>query len=269
MGLRKDLLVQPGKKVKLDKWDPTVTGGFKTRKDADIEVRKNTQRLSELQYLLYAESKRSLLIILQGMDTAGKDGTIRHVMGPLNPQGCRVMSFKKPTEEELAHDFLWRIHKSLPRHGEIGIFNRSHYEDVLVVRVHDLVPRSVWLRRYGQINNFEKLLAESGTHIVKFYLHISKREQKKRLRARLDNSEKHWKIDPMDFEERKYWDDYVEAYETMLAKCSKSWAPWYVIPADKKWYRNYVVSQILVETMQELDMAYPDPKIDISKLKIE
>ena len=269
MGLREKMLVPADKKVSLVKRSTDDTGKFKAKAEAVGEVSKNTDRLSELQYLLYAENKRSVLVVLQAMDTGGKDGAIRHVMGPLNPQGCEVTSFKAPTEEELSHDFLWRVGRAVPRRGMIGIFNRSHYEDVLVVRVHNLVPRSVWSKRYRQINDFEKRLAESGTHIVKFFLHISKKEQKKRLEARLRDSSRHWKIDAADFEERKYWDDYIKAYEAVLSKCSKPWAPWYVIPADKKWYRNYVLSQILLETLEGLDMAFPSPKVDISKLRID
>jgi PPK2 family polyphosphate:nucleotide phosphotransferase len=269
VGLRKDLLAKPGGKINLSKWDPDDTGKYKVKADALDDIAKNTRRLTELQYLLYAESKYSLLIVLQALDTGGKDGCIRHVMGPINPQGCRVRSFKKPTDEELSHDFLWRIHKQTPPKGIIGIFNRSHYEDVLVVRVHNLVPKSVWSKRYKQINDFEKMLADNGTHIVKFFLHISKGEQKKRLNARLDNPDKHWKVDPGDYKERNYWNDYTKAFETVLSRCSKPWAPWYIIPADKKWYRNYVVSKILVDTLEDLEMSFPDPKIDIPSLRID
>jgi PPK2 family polyphosphate:nucleotide phosphotransferase len=203
------------------------------------------------------------------MDAGGKDGTIRHVMSGLNPQGCRVTSFKVPTEEELAHDYLWRIHRAVPAKGEIGIFNRSHYGDVLVVRVHNLVPKRVWSKRFEQINAFERILAETGVTIVKFFLHISKEEQKRRLQDRLDDSSKHWKISPADFEERKYWDDYVKAYEDILARCSTPWAPWYVIPADHKWFRNLAVADVLVRTLKDMRMRFPKSKLDLSKFVLE
>jgi PPK2 family polyphosphate:nucleotide phosphotransferase len=203
------------------------------------------------------------------MDAGGKDGTIRHVMSGLNPQGCRVSSFKVPTEEELAHDYLWRIHRAVPGKGEIGIFNRSHYGDVLVVRVHNLVPKRVWSKRYDQINAFENILAENGVTIVKFFLHISKDEQKQRLQERLDDSSKHWKVSAADFEERKYWDDYTEAYEDVLSRCSTPWAPWYVIPANRKWFRNLAVAGILVSTLEDMDMRFPKSKLDLSKFSLD
>jgi PPK2 family polyphosphate:nucleotide phosphotransferase len=203
------------------------------------------------------------------MDAGGKDGTIRHVMSGLNPQGCRVTSFKVPTEEELSHDYLWRMHRAVPAKGEIGIFNRSHYGDVLVVRVHNLVPKRVWSKRFEQINAFEKILAETGVTIVKFFLHISKEEQKNRLQERLDDSTKHWKVSPADFEERKYWDDYVKAYEDVLARCSTPWAPWYVIPGDHKWFRNLAVADVLVRTLKDMKMRFPKSKLDLSQFVLE
>ena len=205
------------------------------RREAKTKA-KLLKRLDDLQYLFYAVKKRALLIVLQGIDTGGKDGTIRHVMSGVSPQGCRVTSFKSPTPEELAHDFLWRIHAAVPEKGDFGIFNRSHYEDVLVVRVHKLVPKKVWKARYDEINAFEKLLVENRVHIVKFFLHISKDEQKKRLEARITDPQKSWKISAADFAERKYWDDYVSAYEEALSRCSTESAPWFVIPANHKWF---------------------------------
>ncbi len=261
--------VEPGQKITLAKRDPDDTAGLPDKKAARKRMKQNLKRLSELQYLLYAENKRSVLVVLQAMDAGGKDGTIRHVMGPLNPQSCKVISFKTPNEEELAHDFLWRIHRAAPRKGEIRIFNRSHYEDVLIVRVHNLVPKSVWSKRYDQINAFETILAENDTHILKFYLHISKDEQYERLKARLDDPTKHWKASAGDFAERKYWPDYVAAYEAALSKCSTKHAPWFVIPANKKWFRNFAISQILVEHLSKLRMKFPKPTADLSNIELE
>jgi len=262
-------VVKPGRDVDLTEWDPDDTAGFDRKKQAKPVIKENLKRLSELQYLLYAENKRAVLVVLQAMDAAGKDGTIRHVMGPLNPQSCRVVSFKAPTEEELAHDFLWRIHRAAPRKGEIGIFNRSHYEDVLIVRVRKLVDESVWSRRYEQINEFESMLASHGVHILKFYLHISKDEQLSRFRARLEDSTKHWKVNPQDFKERRRWNDYMRAYRDVLHRCSTAHAPWFVIPSNKKWFRNLAVSQILVEAMAGWNMEFPEATCDVSKIKLE
>lgn len=249
--------IQPHSKVKLTHIDPGETGDLKNKQEGQPILKKHVSRLRELQDVLYAEGKHALLIILQAMDAAGKDGTIRHVFHGFNPQGTSVVSFKVPSSHEAAHDFLWRIHEAVPGRGDIGIFNRSHYEDVLVVRVHNLVPKKVWSRRYEQINDFEQMLFENGVTIVKFFLHISKDEQKKRLEARLNDAAKHWKVNPQDLEERKYWDDYMAAYEDVLSKCSAPHAPWYVVPANKKWFRNVVISQVLIETMEALDMKYP------------
>jgi PPK2 family polyphosphate:nucleotide phosphotransferase len=267
MDLAKRLIVKPGTRVRLAEWDPRQTPGIADKKEAQPILERNTRRLTDLQYRLYAEDKRALLIVLQAMDAGGKDGTIRHVMGPLNPQSCRVTSFKPPSAEELAHDFLWRVHKAVPRRGEIGIFNRSHYEDVLIVRVRGLVPRAVWFRRYDQINAFEAVLAANGVHVVKFYLHISKKEQLERLRERLRDPHKRWKTGPDDFRERRRWNDYQAAYEDALSRCSTAEAPWYVIPADRKWYRNLAVSQIVVETLEGFRMKFPKPRFDLKKLK--
>ena len=269
MDYTKKLSVKPGRKVKLSKIDSSATPGVADKKEARSIIAKNVKRLGELQYLLSAAGKRSLLIVLQALDAGGKDGTIKHVMGPLNPQGVRVASFKVPTPEELGHDFLWRIHKATPRRGEIVIFNRSHYEDVLVVRVHGLAPESVWSKRYEQINAFEKTLAADDTHVLKFYLHISRNEQLARFKKRIDDPRRHWKLSHADFEERKLWDRYVAAYEDALAKCSTPHAPWFVIPSDHKWFRNLAVSQIIVETLERLKMKFPKPSIDVSKIVLK
>jgi len=269
MNLSKRLMVEPGTKAGIPKRDPRSTHGFKAREDAEETLQKNTAHLSELQYVLYAENKHAVLVILQAMDAGGKDGTIRHVMTGLNPQGTRVTSFKVPTPEESAHDFLWRIHRHVPGRGEIGIFNRSHYEDVLVVRVHKLVPREVWSKRYDEINAFERTLSESDVKIFKFFLHISKEEQKERFQQRLQDPTKRWKVSAADFAERKYWDDYMEAYEDALTFCSTDWAPWYVIPADKKWYRNFAVSQIIADGLKGLHMRLPEPSLDLSHISLE
>ena len=216
---------------------------------------------------MYAESERSLLVILQGMDGAGKDGTINHVLTSMNPQGCRVYAFKAPSVEELSHDFLWRITQATPRKGYVSVFNRSHYEDVLVVRVHGLVPKKIWLKRYDQINSFEKHLIENGTQILKFYLHIDREEQLARFRGRLSDPQRHWKISESDFTESELWDDYEEAYEDVLSKCSTDYAPWFIIPSNHKWFRNLAISQILVETLESLDMRLPQPVVDIGAIK--
>ena len=260
------LRVKPDARFRIADVDPEATPGAKSKEKALEALDENQRRLFDLQYLLYAENKRSLLVVLQAMDAAGKDGVIRHVAAGLNPQGCTVTAFKAPSAEELDHHFLWRIQKATPARGDIGIFNRSHYEDVLVVRVNELVPRSVWSQRYEQINGFERLLAETGTVVLKFYLHISKDEQKRRFAERLADPHKHWKLAAGDFEVRKRWGDYMKAYEAALTRCSTEWAPWFVIPANKKWYRNLAVSQIIVETLEGLRMKFPKPQLDVSKV---
>lgn len=257
MDFSRKLMVSPHKKIKLSKFDPADRLGHEHDEKSEAKLEKSLKRLDELQNLLYAERKRALLIVLQGMDAAGKDGTIRHVMSGVSPQGCSVTSFKVPNSEELAHDFLWRTHKAVPERGMIGIFNRSHYEDVLVVRVHKLVPKEIWKERYDEINRFERNLAENGVKILKFFLHISKEEQKKRFDERLDDPRKNWKFTKADTAERKYWDDYVTAYEAVLSRCSTEYAPWFIIPSDHKWFRNLAISRILVETLEEFDMHYP------------
>ena len=259
--------VQPGARMKLQDVDPGFTGDYKNREAAEEEIAQLQNRLRELQALLYARRQESLLICLQAMDTGGKDGTISHVLGAMNPQGCRVAAFRQPSAEELAHDFLWRAHRAAPARGEVVIFNRSHYEDVLIVRVHKLVPEDAWPHRYDQINAFEKGLVEHDTHILKFYLHISKEEQLERFRNRLDDSSKQWKISEADYQERRFWDDYVSAYEDALARCSTKDAPWFIIPANHKWFRNLAVARIVVEHLETLNMKYPKPTVNIERIR--
>ncbi|RME55653.1 MAG: polyphosphate kinase 2 family protein [Caldilineae bacterium] len=261
--------IAPGTQVTLNQRDPRDRSLFEGGKKAGRKAMKAlNRRLEALQELLYAEGKHKVLIVLQAMDTGGKDGVIRHVFDGVNPQGVKVASFKKPTPQELAHDYLWRVHAHTPGRGEIVIFNRSHYEDVLVVRVHNLVPKEVWSRRYDHINAFEKMLADEGTTILKFFLHISKAEQKERLQARLDTPEKRWKFSMGDLAERALWEDYTRAYEAVLSRTSTPWAPWFVIPADRKWYRNLVISQILVDALEGLDMRYPQPEENFDNVVI-
>lgn len=265
---KQPLSVSPGKNVRLRDFDADYTGGI-DKNTARKELAENIAELSDLGYRLYAENRRSLLLVLQGMDTAGKDGTIRHVMRGFNPQSCRVTSFKQPGLEELAHDFLWRIGRNVPRKGSIGIFNRSHYEDVLVVRVHNLVPKSEWQSRYERINQFEKLLHDGNVTIVKIFLHISKEEQRSRLQARLDNPNKLWKFSSGDLEERKFWNDYQRAYEAALTRCNTRHAPWHIVPADHKWYRNLAISRILCKTLKKMSPQYPPAEEGLEGLVIE
>ncbi len=254
---KQDALVPFGERIKLSDYDPDYTGEYHKKGEVKEQVKINLKRMADLQELMYAEGKRALLIVLQAMDAGGKDSTIRHVMDGFNPQGCHVVSFGVPTTLELSHDFLWRIHPHAPPRGYVSIFNRSHYEDVLVVRVEELVAKAVWQARYDHINHFEKLLADSGVTILKFYLHISKREQKQRFEERLQRKEKNWKFNPGDLDTRAKWDDYMRAFEDVFARCNHSWAPWYIVPANKKWYRNLVISTAIVEAMEKLDMRYP------------
>jgi PPK2 family polyphosphate:nucleotide phosphotransferase len=267
MDYGKKFRVEPNSKIELDKIDAGYKAEHENKDSAQPELEKYRQRLHDLQYLLYAENKRSLLIILQGMDGAGKDGTISHVLGAMNPQGCRVYGFKTPSAEELAHDYLWRIHQATPQKGYVTVFNRSHYEDVLVVRVHNQVPKEVWSKRYDQINAFERLLSDNGTHILKFYLHIDKEEQLARFKQRLEDPNRHWKISESDYTERGYWHDYQEAYQEAISKCSSNYAPWYIIPSNHKWFRNLAVSQILVDMLQSLKMKPPTPTVNIEEIK--
>lgn len=262
--------VKPGQRVDLSQIDPNDHHAFTGGKEAArAKIEALTNELSRLQELLYAEHKHRVLIVLQGMDTAGKDGTIRHVFSGVNPQGVRVANFKQPTPEELAHDFLWRVHKQTPGAGEIVIFNRSHYEDVLIVRVHGWISLAECRRRYEDINAFERLLVNEGTTILKFYLHIGKDEQKRRLQERLVDKEKQWKFNPGDLKERARWDDYMRAYEDALTATSTEFAPWYIIPANHKWYRNLLVSQILVECLKDLKMEYPKPAPGLENVIID
>lgn len=251
-------LVIPGTRVNLEEWDPSDSNAFPVNKEAGEKLSKDLiEELMDLQELLYAQHQHKVLIILQAFDTGGKDGTIRHVFSGVNPQGVKVASFKVPTQVELDHDYLWRIHKQVPAKGEMTIFNRSHYEDVLVVRVHKLVRKAVWEKRYDQINAFEKLLTEEGTVILKFFLNIDKEEQRQRLLARLDEPNKRWKFNPNDLKERKLWSDYLLAYEDAITKTSTEWAPWYIVPSNRKWYRNLVIASIIVERLKSLKMSYP------------
>ena len=262
-------LVRPGKKLKLSKCDPDDTGPYKDEDHAQPDVQANLKQLDKLQEVLYAQGKYSVLIVFQAMDAGGKDGAIEHIFSGINPQGCSVASFKAPSHLELSHDYLWRYHLACPQKGMIGIFNRSHYESVLVERVKDIAPKKVWSKRYEQINQFEAMLASENTLIVKFYLNISKAEQAKRLQARLDDKRKNWKFNPGDLEERKRWDDYMEAFDDALERCSTKDAPWYVIPSNKKWFRNCAISDIIVREMKRLPLEFPKAIEGIEKFKIK
>lgn len=260
-------IIKPASKVRLNSIATDYVDEHKSKDDAARILKRNNARLRELQELLYAEHKRSLLICLQAMDSGGKDGVIRHVLGAMNPQGCRVAAFRQPNSLERNHDFLWRAHRDAPAMGEVTIFNRSHYEDVLVVRIHDLVPKAVWGARYDQINAMEKHLSDNGTHILKFYLHISKEEQLQRFKQRLDDPSKNWKISATDYPERERWADYMKAFEDMLSRCSTDVAPWFVIPADHKWFRDLAISEIMVQFLEGLKMKFPEPAVDIRQIR--
>ena len=262
--------VTPGSPVDLSSIDTRGTPGFDGGKEeARRALADLTARLAELQTLLFAQGRHRLLVVLQALDTGGKDGTIRAVFSPVNPQGVKVASFTRPTPIELAHDYLWRVHSEVPGNGEIVVFNRSHYEDVLVVRVHGLVPEEVWARRYGHINAFERLLADEGTTIVKFYLHISKDEQKERFQERLDEPHKHWKFNPADIEVRQRWNDFQTASEQAIARCSTAHAPWFVIPANRNWYRNACIARIVRKTIEATNPEWPALDDDMSGIVIE
>jgi len=267
MSYAHQLIVAPDSKVRLNDIDPAFHGHHESADKAAPEIAEHLDRLRALQYTLYAEKAHSLLIVLQGIDAAGKDGVCRHVIDAMNPQGCVVTGFKQPTAEERGHDFLWRVHRHAPELGKVAIFNRSHYEDVLVVRVHKLVPKEQWAKRYDHINAFERLLADSGTTILKFFLWISKEEQLERFRQRLDDPARQWKISESDYTERAYWDDYVAAYEEMLQRCSTDVAPWYVIPSNHKWFRNLAVSQIICEALAGMKLKMPKPTVDLDKIR--
>jgi PPK2 family polyphosphate:nucleotide phosphotransferase len=258
--------IGPGTKVRLARIDPGDTGRQDDETAARARLARDIERLAKLQDVLYAEHRRAVLVVLQGMDTSGKDGTVKHVMSGVNPSGCQVVPFKVPNEEEAAHDFLWRVHRATPRRGHITIFNRSHYEDVIVPFVHRTVPRRALKRRYVQINDFERLLTENDTLVLKFFLHISKREQRRRLLERLADPRKRWKFSETDVKERRLWPRYMKAYERLLTHCSSEQAPWYVIPSDRKWYRNLAVAAVLVEAIASLRCQYPRPKIDLRRL---
>lgn len=263
----KEFMVRPSARVRFKDFDPGYSDKHENKKSALAKTEKLRQRMGELQFKLYAEQKRSLLICLQAPDAGGKDGVVRHVIGSMNPQGCRVAAFKQPSAEELAHDFLWRVEHQSPKRGEVVVFNRSHYEDVLVVRVHDLVPKREWFQRYAAINDFERRLADNGTHILKFFLHISPEEQLRRFKQRIDDPSRHWKISEADYAERKYWPEYEKAYEDALGRCSTTHAPWFVIPADHKWFRNLAISQIVVSSMEDMGIKAPRPSVDIAGIR--
>jgi PPK2 family polyphosphate:nucleotide phosphotransferase len=267
MDYRKEFRVNPDIKVKLSKLDPSYKGKHESEGEAKQEIEASCQKLFHQQALLYAEHKHAILVVLQALDAGGKDGTIKHVFTTLNPQGASVASFKQPTSTELAHDFLWRVHPHAPGKGEIVIFNRSHYEDVLVTRVHKLIDRETWTKRYQRIRDFEALLAENGTIVLKFFLHISREEQLARFEQRLDDPHRNWKISESDYSERALWDDYIEAFDDTISATSAKHAPWYVIPSNHKWFRNLAVSQIMVYTMEELKLAFPPPSVDLADIR--
>jgi PPK2 family polyphosphate:nucleotide phosphotransferase len=264
----KKLIVEPGSKIRLKHFDPSYHGKHESRKSVLPEIQENLQKMAELQYLMYAENRHSLLIVLQGLDAGGKDGVVRHVLTGMNPSGCVSVNFKQPTAKELAHDFLWRVHPHLPAKGSVAIFNRSHYEDVLVARVHNLVPENVWSKRYDQINNFEQLIStENNTTILKFFLHISREEQLARFKKRLDDPARQWKISESDYKEREYWNDYTEAFEDVLTRTSTKHAPWFIIPSNHKWFRDLSISQIITRTMEEMDMQLPKPTANLAEIR--
>jgi len=262
----KDFRISPGEHIRLRDFNPSYKGHYQKAEALD-EIEQLREKLGDLQQRLFAERKRSLLIVLQALDAGGKDGVIKHVIGSMNPDGCHVANFKEPTQQELAHDFLWRIEAQTPAKGEIAIFNRSQYEDVLIVRVHDLVPKAIWSQRYEQINDFERRLVQNGTRILKFFLHISKEEQLQRFDQRLDDPAKRWKISEADYAEREYWDDYLRAYEDAFARCNTDDGPWFVIPADHKWFRDLAISEIIVSTMEGMNFQVPQPTVNIEEIR--
>ncbi len=262
------LRVRPGDRVDLEAVDPDFDGGLE-KEQARAETAADLEALEHLQRLLYAEDRRAMLVVLQGIDTAGKDGVIRKVMTGFNPQGCVVTAFKKPAGEEVKHDFLWRVHHACPRRGEIGVFNRSHYEDVLVVKVHQLVHGKRLDRRYDAINAFERMLEDESTHVVKFFLWISRDEQKRRLQERLSDPEKNWKFSEADLQERGRWKDYIEAFNAALSRCSTAHAPWWIVPANRKWFRDWMVAKVLRHTLEGFDMSWPKAQFDVSKVRVD
>ena len=267
MNYSKQFRIAPETRVRLSHFDPQFVDPHEDKKSALPKIDKLHQQMDDLQFRLYAERKHSLLICLQAPDAGGKDGVVRHVIGAMNPQSCRVVSFKEPSSEELAHDFLWRIEKQVPKRGEVVIFNRSQYEDVLIVRVHDMVPKKVWSRRYEQINDFERRLVANDTHILKFFLHISKEEQLRRFGRRLEDPARRWKISEADYSEREYWASYEKAFEDIFARCNTEDAPWFVIPSDHKWFRDLAISKIIVDTMKKLRIEMPKPNVNLADIR--
>ena len=267
MSYSKEFMVDPGKKVHLAKIDPSYTGKHESHEKAMPKIQEHIVRMDKLQYLLYADGDQSLLVVLQALDAAGKDGVVRHLFSGMNPQGTSVFGFKQPSQYEAAHDFLWRVHKRAPAKGEVVIFNRSHYEDVLVVRVHKLAKKPVWSKRYDLINDFEKMLSSNGTRILKFFLHISPEEQLERFKQRLDDPSRNWKISDADYTERALWPEYIEAYEDALERTSTKYAPWFIIPANHKWFRNLAISEIVADTMEEMNLKLPPTHVDLEKIR--
>lgn len=267
MNYTKRFKVKAGSKIDLANIDAGFKDKFESHEHALPEIEAYDQKIHDLQYLMYAQGEHSLLIVLQGRDAAGKDGTINHVLSAMNPQGCNVTGFKVPSKEEAGHDFLWRYHKATPNRGHVAIFNRSHYEDVLIQRVHNMVPKSIWSKRYKHINNFEALLHDNKTTILKFYLHIDAEEELERFKQRIDDPARHWKISDADYAERPYWDEYTKAFNSAISKCSTENAPWFVIPSNHKWFRNLAISKIIAETMESLNMKFPAPTVDINDVK--
>ena len=267
---RKQFIVKPRAEIRLKHFDPGYNGKHESHKKALSEIQENLQKMEQLQYRMYAENKHSVLIVLQGVDAAGKDGVVRHVLTGMNPAGCVSVNFKEPTKEDLAHDFLWRVHPHVPARGSVAIFNRSHYEDVLVVRVHRLAPEKVWSKRYDEINQFERLIAtQNKTAILKFFLHISKEEQLERFKKRLDDPDRQWKISDTDYKERDYWSDYTRAFEDVLNKTSTDYAPWFIIPSNHKWFRDLVISQIIVRRIEDMDIQVPKPTVNLAEIRRE
>lgn len=265
----KKLMVIEGKKINLQRLSPDYNFSINEEKAEYVLKQNLKKRMSELQYRLYAERKKSLLIVFQGIDTSGKDSTIRHVISAFNPQSCTVKAFKEPTTEDLSHDFLWRIHKRAPSRGEIVVFNRSHYEDIIQPRVHKTIHKSIWSQRYEHINAFERCLSDNSIKIIKFFLHISKEEQRIRLDERMNDPSKQWKVSEKDITDRKFWNSYTVAYQDIINRCSHLWAPWYIIPANKKWFRNLVVALIIVDTLERMKPKFPKPTINLSKMTID
>jgi PPK2 family polyphosphate:nucleotide phosphotransferase len=263
------LMVTEGKKINLQKLSPEYDFSINEKKAEYVLNQNLKKRMSDLQYRLYAERKKALLIVFQGIDTSGKDSTIRHVISAFNPQSCTVKAFKEPTMEDLSHDFLWRIHKCAPAMGEIVVFNRSHYEDIIQPRVHKTIHKSIWSQRYEHINAFEKYLSDNSIKIIKFFLHISKEEQRKRLEERMNDPSKRWKVSESDIKDRKFWSSYTAAYQDIIRRCSNSWAPWYIIPANKKWFRDLAVGLIIVDTLERMKPKFPKPASNLSKITID